>query len=173
ALLVTALPHTPIYTLSLHDALPISSGELAGLITERNVVGATTNPTIFAKALSEGTASDAQLCQLAAAGADTETAVLTLTPDDVRSACAAFAETHRSTAAKAARVSIEVDPRLARDTQGTIEAAHRLWNTVDRPNLCVKIPATVEGLPAITAATAAGISVNVTLIFSLDRYRAV
>ncbi|HLS63038.1 MAG TPA: transaldolase [Ruania sp.] len=151
----------------------LTSGELAGLITERNVVGVTTNPTIFAKALSEGTAYDAQLGQLAAAGADTEAAVLTLTTDDVRNACDAFAETFRATDGKDGRVSIEVDPRLARDTQGTIEAAHRLWNTVDRPNLCVKIPATVEGLPAITAATAAGISVNVTLIFSLDRYRAV
>lgn len=153
------------------DAL--TSGGLARLVAERNVVGVTTNPTIFAKALSEGTAYDAQLAELAASGADLDQAVLTLTTDDVRDACDLFAETFRATNGQDGRVSIEVDPRLARDTEGTIEAAHKLWNTVDRPNLCVKIPATLEGLPAITAATAAGISVNVTLIFSLDRYRAV
>ncbi|SEE13839.1 transaldolase [Ruania alba] len=151
----------------------IESGDLAELIAERHVVGVTTNPTIFAGALADGTAYDAQLRELAAAGASTEEAVLTLTTDDVRAACDLFRPTFDATGGKDGRVSIEVDPRLARDTDGTIEAAHRLWNTVDRPNLCVKIPATKEGLPAITAATAAGISVNVTLIFSLDRYRAV
>lgn len=149
------------------------SGDLARLIAERNVVGVTTNPTIFAKALSAGTAYDEQLGQLAAAGADTDAAVLALTTDDVRNACDLFMDTFHATDGKDGRVSIEVDPRLARDTEATIASAHKLWNTVDRPNLCVKIPATVEGLPAITAATAAGISVNVTLIFSLDRYRAV
>ncbi|UFU08141.1 transaldolase [Ruania halotolerans] len=151
----------------------LESGDLAGLIADQHVVGVTTNPTIFAGALAEGTAYEAQLRELAAAGASTEEAVLTLTTDDVRRACDIFRPTFEATGGKDGRVSIEVDPRLAHDTDATIKEAHHLWNTVDRPNLCVKIPATKEGLPAITAATAAGISVNVTLIFSLDRYRAV
>ncbi|UFU04447.1 transaldolase [Ruania suaedae] len=151
----------------------IASGDLAALIADRHVVGVTTNPTIFAGALSAGTAYDEQVRELAAAGAGVEDAVHALTTDDVRLACDIFRPVYDATAGQDGRVSIEVDPRLAHDTDATIEAAHRLWNTVDRPNLCVKIPATNEGLPAITAAIAAGISVNVTLIFSVDRYRAV
>src|SRR5699024_7383038 len=129
--------------------------------------------TIFAKAVSEGTAYDDQLEKLAASGADVDAAVLELTTDDVRTACDVFRDTFEATDGKDGRVSIEVDPRLAHDTEATIAEARKLWNTVNRPNLFVKIPATKEGLPAIAAATAAGISVNVTLIFSLDRYRAV
>ncbi|WP_159622546.1 transaldolase [Ruania rhizosphaerae] len=151
----------------------ISTGELATLIAERHVVGVTTNPTIFAAALTSGSAYDIQLRDLADAGASADEAVLTLTTDDVRAACDVFRPVYDATGGQDGRVSIEVDPRLAHDTEGTVEAAHRLWNTVDRPNLCVKIPATKEGLPAITAAIAAGISINVTLIFSVDRYRAV
>src|SRR5690625_78847 len=151
----------------------INDGRLAEAISTRHVVGVTTNPTIFAKAVSEGDAYEAQLAELAAAGAGPESAVLALTTDDVRMACDLFEEVAQRTSGKDGRVSIEVDPRLAQDTDGTIEAARYLWQTVNRPNVMIKIPATVEGLPAITAAIGAGISVNVTLIFSLDRYRAV
>jgi transaldolase len=151
----------------------LQSGALQNLIDTRSVVGVTTNPTIFAKAIAEGNAYDPQLRELAASGVSLDDAVLTLTTDDVRSACDLFAGIHTATGGQDGRVSIEVDPRLARETDATIAAAHKLWDTVDRPNLFVKIPATVEGLPAITAAIAAGISVNVTLVFSLDRFRAV
>lgn len=151
----------------------LNSGDLAQVIAERHVVGVTTNPTIFAKSVSQGTAYDDQLAKLAASGADVDSAVLELTTDDVRAACDVFMDTFRATDGKDGRVSIEVDPRLAHDTEATIAEARKLWNTVNRPNLFVKIPATQEGLPAIAAAIAAGISINVTLIFSLDRYRAV
>ncbi|CAM3384184.1 transaldolase [Occultella aeris] len=151
----------------------LTSGALQNLIDTRSVVGVTTNPTIFAKAIAEGNAYDTQLRELAASGTALDDAVLTLTTDDVRNACDLFAGIHAATGGQDGRVSIEVDPRLARETQATIASAHTLWDTVDRPNLFVKIPATVEGLPAITAAIADGISVNVTLVFSLDRFRAV
>jgi transaldolase len=146
---------------------------LAELVRDRGVVGVTTNPTIFASALAKGHAYDAQLRELAAAGVDADEAVFRITTDDVRAACDVLAPVHEATDGVDGRVSIEVDPRLARDTAGTLAAARRLWRTVDRPNCFIKIPATVEGLPAITAAVAEGISVNVTLIFSLERYRAV
>lgn len=148
-------------------------GELSRLVAERGVVGITTNPTIFAAALSEGDAYDEQLAELARDDAPLEDAVLRITTDDVREACDLLAPVHAATDGQDGRVSIEVDPRLARDTESTLETARLLWSTVDRPNLFIKIPATVEGLPAITAAVAEGISVNVTLIFSLERYRAV
>ena len=151
----------------------LTDGSLAGLIRDRHVVGVTTNPTIFAGAVSAGDAYDAQLATLASSGADTEAAVLALTTDDVRNACDLFTDVHAATGGRDGRVSIEVDPRLAHQTEETVQAASLLWQTVDRPNLMVKIPATPEGLPAITEAVAAGLSVNVTLIFSLDRYRAV
>ncbi|WP_324652214.1 transaldolase [Georgenia sp. H159] len=146
---------------------------LGSLIADDHVVGVTTNPSIFASALSEGTRYDADLAALAADGADVPTAITSLTTADVRSACDRFAEVFERTGGVDGRVSIEVDPYLAHDTEATTAQARELWQLVDRPNLLVKIPATAEGLPAITAATAEGISVNVTLIFSLDRYRAV
>lgn len=149
------------------------SGELAEMIERYSLRGVTTNPTIFAAAVSEGSDYDAQTATLAEAGASVDEAVMTITTDDVRSACDVFAGVYEATAGTDGRVSIEVDPRLAKDTAGTIEAARLLWATVDRPNLMVKIPATAAGLPAITQAIGEGISVNVTLIFSLDRYRAV
>ncbi|EYR64039.1 transaldolase, partial [Actinotalea ferrariae CF5-4] len=139
----------------------LRSGELQRLVDERGVVGVTTNPTIFASALSKGDAYDEQLRALAAGGADVDEAVFAITTDDVREACDLLAPVHRATGGRDGRVSLEVDPRLARDTDGTLAAARRLWATVDRPNLFIKIPATVEGLPAITAAIAEGISVNV------------
>ena len=151
----------------------LTEGGLDRLVRERGVVGVTPNPTIFASALAKGSAYDAQLAELAAAGPSVADARYTFTTDDVRDACDALAEVHAATGGLDGRVSIEVDPGLARDTEATIAMAERLWTTVDRPNLYIKIPATVEGLPAITAVIAQGISVNVTLIFSLERYRAV
>jgi transaldolase len=148
----------------------LAGGRLRSLIDERHVVGVTTNPTIFASALSKGDRYDAQLHELAARHVGVDEAVFTITTDDVRAGCDVLADVHRHTGGKDGRVSIEVDPRLSRDTAATVEMARALWHAVDRPNLFVKIPATVEGLPAITATTAAGISVNVTLIFSVDRY---
>lgn len=151
----------------------LDSGELARLTAERGVVGVTSNPTIFAAALAEGSAYDAQLARLAADGLGVEEAALALMTDDVRAACDLFADLHRASGGLDGRVSLEVAPSLAHDTAGTVAMAQRLWTTVDRPNLYVKIPATAEGLPAIAEATALGINVNVTLIFSLDRYRGV
>ena len=151
----------------------LRTGNLAELMTSRHVVGVTTNPTIFAAALAAGDAYEDQLLDLAAAGTEVEEAVFTITTDDVRQACDVLRSVYDATDGVDGRVSIEVDPRLARDTDATIAMARRLWATVDRPNLFIKIPATVEGLPAITTVISEGISVNVTLIFSLDRYRAV
>jgi len=151
----------------------LASGELARLTADRGVVGVTSNPTIFAAALAEGRAYVAQLADLAARGVSVDDAALALMTDDVRAACDLFAGLHRASGGLDGRVSLEVAPGLAHDTAGTVAMAHRLWTVVDRPNLYIKIPATPEGLPAITEATAEGINVNVTLIFSLDRYRGV
>lgn len=149
----------------------LTSGNLQSLIDNKNVVGVTTNPSIFQAAISAGEGYEDQLA--AFAGRSAEEAVEAMTTDDVRAACDLFAELYSATGGEDGRVSIEVDPRLARDTEKTVEQAKRLWEIVDRPNALIKIPATPEGLPAITQVVAAGISVNVTLIFSLDRYRAV
>ena len=149
------------------------SGGLLRLTTERNVVGVTTNPTIFANALANGAEEYREhLHTLAASGADIHTAVFEIITDDVRTAADVLRPVYDATGYDG-RVSIEVEPGLAHDAEGTIAQANTLWATVDRPNAMIKIPATIEGLDAITAATAAGISVNVTLIFSLDRYREV
>ena len=151
----------------------LTSGNLADLIRDKHVVGVTTNPTIFAGALSDGEAYDEQVRELAARGASLDAAVRELTTTDVRNACDLFRDIHGATSGVDGRVSIEVDPRLAHDSAKTTAEAQELWKTVDRPNLLVKIPATEAGLPAITATLAEGISVNVTLIFSVERYRAV
>jgi transaldolase len=153
----------------------LRTGNLAELISTRNIVGVTTNPTIFAAALAQGDAYDGILAELAGPpnGGDVEAAVERITTDDVRDAADLLRPVYDSTSAVDGRVSIEVDPRLARDTAATETTAVRLWETVDRPNVMIKIPATVEGLPAITSTLAKGISVNVTLIFSLPRYREV
>ncbi|WP_225727463.1 MULTISPECIES: transaldolase [unclassified Nocardia] len=151
----------------------IQSGNLAELIETRSVVGVTTNPTIFQGALSKGHAYDAQVKELAAQGADADAAIRTITTDDVRSACDVLAGVYEASGGVDGRVSIEVDPRLAFDTEKTVAQAIDLWKTVDRPNLFIKIPATEAGLPAITKVIAEGISVNVTLIFSVQRYRSV
>ncbi len=151
----------------------LRSGGLADLVAHRRVVGVTTNPTIFAGALSKGDAYDAQLTELASAGTELDDAVFTITTDDVRAAADVLRPVYDATDGVDGRVSIEVDPRLAHTTDATVASAKALWAVVDRPNVFIKIPATLEGLPAITAVLAEGISVNVTLIFSLDRYRAV
>ncbi|WP_116203684.1 transaldolase [Amycolatopsis circi] len=151
----------------------LNSGNLAGLIRDKHVVGVTTNPTIFANALSKGDAYDEQVNDLAARGADLDGTVRELTTTDVRNAADLFRDVYNATNGVDGRVSIEVDPRLAKDTDKTVAEAKDLWKTVDRPNVMIKIPATEEGLPAITATLAEGISVNVTLIFSVERYEAV
>ena len=148
----------------------LETGNLAHLVKERCVVGVTTNPTIFAAALSGGERYDAQLHALAVAGTGVDQAIVELTTNDVRDACDELAETYRQTSGVDGRVSIEVAPTLAFDTDGTLAAVRMLWSKVDRPNLFIKIPATTEGLPAITAALSEGLSVNVTLIFGLGRY---
>ena len=150
----------------------ISSGELQSYV-DRGVLRVTTNPTIFASALAEGDAYSEQVRELAAGGADVDDAVFALTTDDVRDACDVLRPVYDRTDGVDGRVSIEVDPGAAKDTERTVQIAQQLWETIDRPNLFIKIPATVEGLPAITQTLASGISVNVTLIFSLDRYRGV
>ncbi|MCC9177702.1 MULTISPECIES: transaldolase [unclassified Arthrobacter] len=151
----------------------IVSGSLKKLIDEKNVVGVTTNPSIFAAALANGESYAAQVQQLSRSGADVDKSVFEITTDDVIQACDVFAPVAEATHGVDGRVSIEVDPRLSRDTQGTINEAKELFDKVGRYNVLIKIPATKEGLPAITATLAAGISVNVTLIFSLERYREV
>ena len=151
----------------------IKAEGLQKLIAERNVVGVTTNPTIFASALSKGEAYDEQVRELAAAGVGVTEAVFEITTDDVRDASIVFREIYDASNGFDGRVSIEVEPGLAHDAQGTIEQAKALWAKVDQPNAMIKIPATIEGLEAITAVIGAGISVNVTLIFSLERHQAV
>ncbi|SNR51040.1 transaldolase [Haloechinothrix alba] len=151
----------------------LESGNLAELIRDFQVTGVTTNPTIFAGALASGAAYHDRIRSLAERGADVDSAVREITTSDVAEACDLFREVFDASEGVDGRVSIEVDPRLARDTEGTVAEAAELWKTVDRPNLLVKIPATEEGLPAITRTLASGISVNVTLIFSIQRYRQV
>ncbi|WP_432548854.1 transaldolase [Kineococcus sp. SYSU DK004] len=148
------------------------SGELQRLV-DAGVLGVTSNPTIFASALAKGDAYTEQVRELVRAGADTEEAVFQITTEDVRRACDVLKPVYDRTEGLDGRVSLEVDPRMARDTVATETSARQLWQAVDRENLYIKIPATVEGLPAISTALSEGISVNVTLIFSLDRYRAV
>lgn len=151
----------------------LTSGNLAELIKTHNVVGVTTNPTIFAGALSKGAAYAEQMRELAAAGASVEEAVFAATCDDVRAACDVFPPVYKASNGFDGRVSIEVDPRLARDAEGTAKMARELYERVGRENVMIKIPATQEGLRPIAETLAAGISVNVTLIFSLTRYREV
>jgi transaldolase len=148
----------------------LRTGNLQRLIDERHVVGVTTNPTIFQKAMAQGDAYDEQLGELALRKAAVGQAVHELTTYDVRWACDVLRPVYDATGGVDGRVSLEVDPRIARDTAKTIAEARALWWLVDRPNLFIKIPATEQGLPAITQCLSEGISINVTLIFSLDRY---
>src|SRR5215469_5799533 len=152
----------------------LTSGGLASLAARNHVVGVTTNPTIFAKAISGGgDAYAGPLHDLWARGTCVHEALRDLTTHDVRSACDVLRPVYDATDGLDGRVSIEVDPRLAHDTEATIAEARVLWWRVDRPNLFIKIPAARQGLPAITACLAEGICINVTLIFSLERYDAV
>ena len=149
----------------------ITSGNLTELISTRNVTGVTTNPTIFQGAIGGGGHAYAdQIAKLASAGASVDDAIFAATTDDVRDAADIFRPVYDATHGVDGRVSIEVSPDLAHDTEATIAQAKELWATVGRPNVHIKIPATKAGLPAITAVLAEGISVNVTLIFSLERY---
>ena len=150
----------------------IETGNLAQLVEEKSVVGVTTNPTIFAAAIADGERYDEQVRSLVAEGQPVDRVIFALTTEDVRNACDVLAPVAARTPYDG-RVSIEVEPDLANDTEGTIASAQALWQAVDKPNVLIKIPATKEGLPAITAAIAQGISVNVTLIFGDVRYREV
>ena len=151
----------------------IQTGSLARMVKGGEIVGITTNPTIFAKAIGAGSGYEDQLRDLALRGTAIGETLRLLTAWDVRAACDILRPVYERTAARDGRVSIEVDPRISGDTDRTAAEARGLWWLVDRPNLFIKIPATLAGLPAITASLADGISVNVTLIFSLNRYRAV
>ena len=148
----------------------LATGNLQELVDTKHVVGVTSNPTIFQKAMEKGTAYDEQIRELAVRGVSLEESVRALTGYDIRWACDVLRPTYDRTNGLDGRVSIEVDPRIAHETDKTIAEAKALWWLVDRPNAFIKIPATEAGLPAIAAATEAGICVNVTLIFSLDRY---
>ncbi|MFF4953711.1 transaldolase [Streptomyces chattanoogensis] len=151
----------------------ITSGNLAELIDQQHVVGVTTNPSIFQKAISDGHGYDQQVADLAARKVTVEEAIRMITTADVRDAADILRPVFDATGGQDGRVSIEVDPRLAHNTAATIAEAKQLAWLVDRPNTLIKIPATKAGLPAITEVIGLGISVNVTLIFSLERYREV
>ena len=151
----------------------LATQNLADLIRDKHVVGVTTNPTIFQKAISDSELYDRQVRDLAVRGVDVEEALRMITTYDVRWACDVLRPVYDASDGVDGRVSIEVDPRLAHETDRTIAEARQLWWLVERPNLFIKIPATRAGLPAIAQCLADGISVNVTLIFSLERYAAV
>ncbi|BBZ71420.1 transaldolase [Mycobacterium paraseoulense] len=151
----------------------LHSGKLQQLIDTRSVVGVTTNPSTFERALTNGRAYDGQIAELTGRGTDIDTAVRTAITDDVRAACDVLLPQWEASDGVDGRVSIEVDPTLAHDTDATVAQAVELAKVVDRPNVFIKIPATTAGLPAITAVLARGVSVNVTLIFSVQRHRAV
>jgi transaldolase len=151
----------------------ITSGNLAELVEHQHVVGVTTNPSIFQAAIGSGEGYEEQLADLAVRGVTVEEAVRMMTTQDVRAAADVLRPVYEATDGRDGRVSIEVDPRLAHRTDATVAEAKQLAWLVDRPNVMIKIPATEAGLPAITEVIGLGISVNVTLIFSLERYRAV
>lgn len=151
----------------------ITSGNLDEIKAQKSIVGVTTNPAIFAKAMSVGDAYNEQLAELRAASSLADAAVYAMSVKDVQDACDLFMDTYEATDGKDGRVSIEVDPRYAADEEKTVAQAAELWKLVGRENVMIKIPATDESMPAITASLAEGISVNVTLIFSVDRYREV
>lgn len=151
----------------------IESGNLASLIQSRSVSGVTTNPTIFAQALGKGDGYGSQVSELAGQGKSATEAIFEITTVDVANACDIFQGVYANSKGFDGRVSIEVEPGLAHDTDGTVKQAKELFAKVNRENVMIKIPATKAGLSAITAVIAEGISVNVTLIFSLQRYQEV
>ena len=149
----------------------LETGNLAEVVRDKNVVGVTSNPAIFQTALADGERYDPQVRELAAQGADVDRATLVITTDDVREACKVMRPVFDATDGVDGRVSIEVSPGSAHDTPKTVAEAAELYKTVGEPNVMIKIPGTKEGWPAITETLAAGISVNVTLIFGLEQYR--
>lgn len=155
------------------DRAQLASGAFKRLLDEDGVVGVTANPTIFQKSLSSGTAYDEQLNQLISAGKSTNDIYETLVMQDIRTVADLLRPIYDSTAGQDGYVSLEVSPVLAHDTEGTIAEVRRFWQTVNRPNLMIKIPGTPEGIPAVYQALREGINVNITLIFSLDNYSAV
>lgn len=146
---------------------------LPDLIERDNVVGVTTNPAIFSAAIAKSDLYRSDIEALFSSGSNAEEVITSLTTSDVREACRLFLPTYERSSGIDGRVSIEVDPRLARDTEETVRQARQLWQLVDMPNVLIKVPATVEGLPAIQTLISEGISVNVTIIFSVARYQAV
>src|SRR5512147_2739269 len=165
------LGQSPWYDFITRDL--ISSGELARPIREDGLLGMTTNPTIFEKAIAGSELYDEDIRQLAARGKRPAEIFEALAVEDVRAACDLFRTVHRESDGMDGMVSMEVSPTLANDTAGTIAEAERLWSRIDRPNVMIKIPGTKAGLPAITHCLAAGINVNVTLLFAVERYREV
>ena len=151
----------------------LENGELAAMITRGDIRGVTSNPSIFLNAIAKTSDYDPALVPMAWSGWQAEQIFWQLAIEDIRDACDMFATMYRESEGADGYVSLEVNPTLAYNTAGTLAQAKQLWEWVDRPNLMVKIPATQEGIPAVRDAIAAGINVNVTLIFSLDRYRAV
>ncbi len=151
----------------------VTSGELQRLIAEDGLKGMTSNPTIFEKAIAGSALYDDDIRRHAEEGLSPKAVFERLAVADVQAACDAFAEVHRSTGGLDGLVSLEVDPSLAHDTEGTIAEARRLWAEVNRPNAMIKIPGTEAGLPAIARCLSEGINVNVTLLFSVERYRQV
>lgn len=149
------------------------TGELRRLVEEDAVVGVTSNPAIFEKAIVDSPDYDAAIRELTAAGHSSEEIYEALVVDDIRHACDLLGPVYDPSDGRDGLVSLEVSPHLARDTDGTIDEARRLWRRVERPNLMIKVPGTRQGLPAIHQLLAEGINVNITLLFGLDRYRAV
>jgi transaldolase len=165
------LGQSPWYDYITRDL--VASGELARLIRDDGLRGMTSNPTIFEKAVAGSSSYDEDIRRLGREGRSPGEIFEALAVADVRAACDEFAELHRRTGGLDGQVSLEVSPELANDTAASIHEAHRLWAAVDRPNAMIKIPGTEAGLPAITRCIADGISVNVTLLFSVERYAAV
>ena len=165
------LGQSPWYDYITRDL--VATGELRRLIRDDGLRGMTSNPTIFEKAIAGSASYDADIRRLSEQGRSAGEIFEALAVADVRAACDEFAGLHQVTGGVDGQVSLEVSPTLAHDTRATIHEAERLWGAVDRPNAMIKIPGTEAGLPAITHCVAAGISVNVTLLFSVERYRAV
>lgn len=165
------LGQSPWYDFITRDLM--ASGELARLIREDGLKGMTSNPTIFEKAIAGSTDYDDDIRRLAGDGLDAAAIFEALAVADVQAACDAFLGTYAATNGGDGLVSLEVSPTLAYDTEGTIAEAQRLWKAVNRPNAMIKIPGTEPGLRAVEASIAAGINVNVTLLFAVERHAAV
>jgi transaldolase len=155
------------------DRSQLASGEFKRLLDENGILGVTANPTIFEKSISHGHAYDEQISQLISEGKSTNEIYEAVIIQDIRTVADLLRPIYDRSDGKDGYVSLEVSPELAHDTEGTVKEAARFWNMVERPNLMIKIPATPEGIPAVYETLRNGINVNITLIFSLDSYRAV